>query len=105
MREHEFSNWLNKMQINLIDKHGKQSISEEVKREKLLNNLPPHVNESLKLQIEDDWTYERIVLGTKSYEAPHKKHRNTIPTRQRSKQVSYPVHHPIKPPQSKDLKQ
>jgi len=82
---HEFSNWLNEMQIKLIDKHGKQSIK------------------SLKLQIKDDWTYERIVEAAEGYEAAHKKHRNTITTRQGSKQVSHPVHHDTTPPQIKTL--
>ena len=64
------------MQIKLIDKHGKQNISDEVKRQKLLNNLPPYMEESLKPQIKDDWTYERIVEAAEGYEAAHKKHHN-----------------------------
>jgi len=80
MGVHDFSNWLNEMQIKLIDKHGKQSISDEVIRQKLLNNLPPYMEESLKPQIKDNWTFERIVEAAEGYEAAHKKYRNTMPT-------------------------
>jgi len=80
MGVHEFSNWVHEMQIKLIDKHGKQSISDKVKRQKLLNNLPPYMEQSLKPQIKDDWTYERIVEAAEGYEPADKKHRNTMPT-------------------------
>jgi len=40
MGVHEFSNWLNEMKIKLIDKYGKESISDKVKRQNLLNKLP-----------------------------------------------------------------
>ena len=66
---HEFSNWINEMQIKLIDKDGNQCISNEVKRRKLLNNLPPYMEETLMPQIKDDWTYEDIVEKAESYEA------------------------------------
>jgi len=102
MEVHEFSNWLNEIQIKLIDKHRKQSISDEVKRHKFLNNIPPYMEESLKPQIKDNWTYERIVEAAEGYEAAHEKDRNTITTRQGSKQVSHPVHHPTTPPRNKD---
>ena len=36
----KFSNWLTEMQLKLIDKEGKQSISEEIKRRKFLNHQP-----------------------------------------------------------------
>src|SRR5437016_9748280 len=57
------------MQIKLIDKDGNQCISTEVKRRKLLNNLPPYMEETLMPQIKDDWTYEDIVEKAESYEA------------------------------------
>ena len=56
------------MQIKLIDKDGNQCISTEVKRRKLLNNLPPYMEETLMPQIKDDWTYEDIVEKAESYE-------------------------------------
>ena len=39
----KFSNWLTEMQLKLIDKQGKQSILEEVKRRKFLNHLPQYM--------------------------------------------------------------
>jgi len=60
------------------------------------------MEESLIPQIKDDWTCERIVESAEGYEAAHKKHRNTMPTRQRSKQVSQPVYHPTTQPRNKD---
>jgi len=59
------------MQIKLMNKHGRQSISDEVKRQKVLNNLPPYMQESLKPQVKDDWTYERIVEAAEGYKATH----------------------------------
>jgi len=92
------------MQIKLIDKHGKQSNSDEVKRQKLLNNLAPYMEESRKPHIKDDWTHERIVEAAEGFEVAHKKHCNTIPTRQGSKQVSHLVHHSTTPPRNIDPK-
>ena len=39
----KFSNWLTEIQLKLIDKQGKQSISEEVKGRKFLNYLPQYM--------------------------------------------------------------
>jgi hypothetical protein len=65
----KFSNWLTEMQLKLIDKQGKQSISEEVKRRKFLNHLPPYMEATLIPQIKEDWTYEYLVQQAESYEA------------------------------------
>jgi hypothetical protein len=88
---HEFSNWLNEMQIKLIDKHGNQSISDEVKRQKFLNNLPPYMEETLRPQIKDDWGFDKIVEAAEGYEAAHKKQRTGGGPRQGSKQVLTPA--------------
>jgi len=48
-----FANWLEELQIKLIDKDGNQCISEEVKRRKFLNHLPDYMETTLVPQILD----------------------------------------------------
>ena len=55
--------------MKLIDKQGKQSISEEVKRRKFLNHLPQYMEATLISQIKVDWTYEYLVQQAESYKA------------------------------------
>ena len=68
-----FSNWLTEIQLKLINKQGKQRISEEVKRSKFLNHLPQYMEATLIPQIKEDWTYMYLVQQVESYEAskPH----------------------------------
>ena len=73
----KFSNWLTEMQLKLIDKQGKPSISEEVKRRKFLNHPPQYMEGTLIPQIQEDWTYEYLVQQVECYEAL--KRHNTVP--------------------------
>ena len=65
----KFSNWLTEMQLKLIDKQGKLSISEEVKRSKFLNHLQQYMDATLIPQIKEDWTYQYLVQQGESYKA------------------------------------
>ena len=64
-----FANWLQELQIKLIDKDGNQSISEEVKGRKFLNYLPNYVETTLVPEILDSWTFHDLVKKGESYEA------------------------------------
>jgi len=46
-----FANWVEELQIKLIDKDGNQSILKEVKRRKFLNHLPDNLETTLVAQI------------------------------------------------------
>jgi len=67
-----FANWLEGLQIKLIDKDGNQSISEEVKRRKFLNHLPDYMETTLVPQILDSRTFNDLVRKAESYEAAPK---------------------------------
>ena len=67
IRMKKFSNWLTEMQLKLIDKQGKQSISEEVKRRKFLNHLPQCMEGTLISQIKENWTHAYQVEQLESY--------------------------------------
>jgi len=67
-----FANWLEELQIQLIDKNGNQCISEEVKRRKFLNDLPDYMETTLVPQILDSWTFNDLVKKAESYEAARK---------------------------------
>jgi len=67
-----FANWLEELQIKLIDKDGNQSISEEVKCRKFLNHLPDYMETTLVPQILDSWTFKDLVKKAESYEAARK---------------------------------
>jgi len=64
-----FANWLEELQIKLIDKDGNQCISKEVKRRKFLNHLPNYMETTLVPQILDSWTFNNLVKKAESYEA------------------------------------
>jgi len=75
-----FANWLEELQIRLIDKDGNQCISEEVKRRKFLNHLPDYMETTLVPQILDSWSFNDLVKKAESYEAARKHGRiSTIP--------------------------
>ena len=61
MRSKKFSDWLSEMQLKLIDKKGKQSISGKVKRRKFLYHLQQYMEGTLIPQIREDWTDEYLV--------------------------------------------
>jgi len=64
-----FANWLEELQIKLIDKDGNQCISEEVKGRKFLNYLPDYMETTLVPQILDSYTFNDLVKKAESYEA------------------------------------
>jgi len=67
-----FANWLEELQIKLIDKDGNQCISEEVKRRKFHNHLPDYMETTLVPQILDSWTFNDLVKKAESSEAAGK---------------------------------
>jgi len=67
-----FANWLEKLQIKVIDKDGNQCISEEVKHRKFLNHLPDYIETTLVLQILDNWIFKDLVKKAESDEAARK---------------------------------
>jgi len=67
-----FVNWLEELQIKLIDKHGNQCISEEVKHRKFLNQLPDYMETTLVPQILVSWTFYNLAKKGDSYEAARK---------------------------------
>ena len=105
-----FCNWLPEMQLKLIHKQGKQSISEEVKRRKFLNHLPQYIEDILIPQIKKDWTYEHQVQQAEFYAAskrqiavpitttcthrqsfikPHNPNRNRLSNRRQQKKTGF----------------
>jgi len=85
-----FANWLEELQIKLIDKDGKQIISEEVKRRKFLNNLRDYIETTLVPQILDSWIFNNLVKKVESYQAARKHGRiSTTPK---------PARHPVTQP-------
>jgi len=67
-----FANWLEELQIKLIDKNGNQCISEEVEHRKFLNHLPDCMETTVVPQILDSWTFNDLVKKAESYEAVRK---------------------------------
>jgi len=67
-----FANWLEELQIKLINKNGNQCMSEEVKCRKFLNHLPDYMETTLVPQILDLWRFNDLVKKAKSYEAARK---------------------------------
>jgi len=67
-----FANWLEELQIKLIDKDGNQYILEEVKCRKYLNQLPDYMETTLIPQILDSWTCSELVKKAESCEAARK---------------------------------
>jgi len=86
-----FANWLEELQIKLIDKDGNQCISEEAKCSKFLNHLPDYMETTLVPQILDSWTFNDLVKKAESYEAARKHGRispTTKPARQPATQAA-----------------
>jgi len=84
-----FANWLEELQIKLIDKNGNQCISEVVKPRKFLNHLPDYMETTLINQILHSWTFSDLVKKAESYEAGRKHGRiSTTPK---------PARHPTTP--------
>jgi len=67
-----FANWLEELQIKLINKDGNQCISEEVKRRKVLYHVPDYMETTLVPQILDSWAFIDLVKKAESYEAARK---------------------------------
>ena len=90
----KFSNWLVKIQLNLIDKQEKQSILEEVKRSKFLKHLPQYMKPTMIPQIKEDSTCEILVPEAESYEVS--KRHIAVPTTTTSmlRQTSNKAHNP-----------
>jgi len=61
------ANWLEELQIKLIDKDGNQCISEEVKRRKFLNHPPDYMETTLVPPILDSWTFKDVFKKAESY--------------------------------------
>ena len=75
-----FTNWLEELQIKLIDKDGNQCISEKAKPRKFLNRLLDYMETTLVPQILDSWTFNDLVMKAESYEAVRKHgHISTTP--------------------------
>jgi len=70
-----FANWLEELQINLIDNNRNQCHSEEVKCRKFLNHLPDYTETTLVPQILDSWTFNDLVKKAESYKAVRKHER------------------------------
>ena len=83
-----FANWLEELQIKLIDKDGNQCFSEEVKRRKFLNHLPDYMESSLVPQILDLWICNDLVKKAESYEAA-RKHGRISPTPKPARQPTF----------------
>jgi len=67
-----FANWLEELQIKLIDKERNQCISKEVKRRKSLYHLLDYMETTLVPQILDSWMFNDLVRKAESYEAARK---------------------------------
>ena len=87
----KFSNWLTEIQLKLIDKKGKRSFLEKVKRRNFLNHLPPYMEATLIPQFQEDWTNEYLVPQAESYEAskPHNADRNRLMNRQQQQKTGF----------------
>ena len=64
-----FANWLEELQIKLIDKDEYQCISEEVKCRKFLYHLLNYMETTLVPQILDSWTFNNLAKKVESFEA------------------------------------
>jgi len=67
-----FANWLEELQIKLIDTDGKQCNLKQVKRRKFLNHLLEYMETTLVPQILDSWTFNDLVKKAESYKAARK---------------------------------
>ena len=64
----KFSNWWTEIQLKVMDKMGKESILEEVKKRKFSNYLPQHIEQTLMPQTKQDCTYKYLGPAAESYE-------------------------------------
>jgi len=89
-----FANWLEEVQIKLIDKDGNQCISEEVKRRKFRNHLPDYMETTLVPHILDSWTFNDLVKKAESYEAARKNGRISAAPKPARQPTTPPVPNP-----------
>jgi len=89
-----FANWLEELQIKLINKDGNQCISEEVKRRKFLNHLPDYRETTLVPQILDSRTFNDLVKKAESYEAARKHGRISAAPKPARQPTTPPVPNP-----------
>jgi len=64
-----FANWLEELQIKLIDRDGNQCISKDVICRKFRNHLLDSMEFTLVPQIRDSWTFNDLVKKAESYKA------------------------------------
>jgi len=88
------ANWLEELQIKLIDKDGNQCILEEVKGRKFLNYLPDYIETTRVPQILDSWTCNNLVKKAESYEAARKHGRISTTPKPAPQPTSPPVLNP-----------
>jgi len=89
-----FANWLEELQITLIDKDGNQCISEEVKCRKFLNHLPDYMETTLVPQILNSWTFNDLVKKAESYVAVRKHGRISAAPKPARQPTTPPVPNP-----------
>jgi len=89
-----FTNWLEELQIKLIDKDGNQCISEEVKHRKFLNHLLDYMEITLVLQILDSWTFNDLVKKAEAYKAARKPERISAAAKPARQPTTPPVPNP-----------
>ena len=85
---------MTEMQLKLIDKEGKYSISEEIKRRKFLNCLPQDMEATLIPQIKEDCTYEYVVQQAESHEVSKRHIVVPTTTTRTPRQISTKLHNP-----------
>jgi len=59
MSNKTFANWLEELQIKLIEKDGNQCISKEVEWLKFLNHIPDYMETTLVPEILDSWMFKK----------------------------------------------
>jgi len=89
-----FANWLEELQIKLIDKDGNQSISEEVKCRKFRNHLLDYMETTLVPQMLDSWTLNDLVKKAESYEDARKHGRISAAPKPARQPTTPPVPNP-----------
>ena len=65
----KYSNWLIERKLKIIDKEGKQSISDKVKSRKFFNHLPQYMEETVIPLNSEQRTHEQQVQQTESHKA------------------------------------
>ena len=90
----KFSNWLTELQLKFIDKKGKQSISEQVKRRKSWNYLPQCIAAALIPHVKEDWTSKNLVQWAEFYPRSKQHIPLSTTTMRTSRQISTKPHNP-----------